>query len=68
VLIKFPEHSVVLLLQRPQSIVNIATGSRSPKRLNLNENGSVPFSDFPIFAAMGHSADCRSASIKEGVI
>lgn len=67
-LIKFPEHSVVLLLQRPQSLVNIATGSRSPKRLNLNENGGVPFGDFPIFAAMGHSADCRSPSINESVI
>ena len=67
-LVKFPEHSVVLLLQRPQSIVNIATGSRSPKRLNLNENGRVPFGDFPILAAMGHSADFRSPSSGEGVI
>ncbi len=54
-LVKLPEHSLVLILARPQSIANFAAGGRFLLFPNLIENGRVPFGDLPILLAMGHS-------------
>lgn len=67
-LVKLPEHSLVLLPARPQSIANFGAGGRMPKRLNLNENSGTAFGDFPILAATGHGADSKVSSTSEGVI
>lgn len=64
-LVKFREHRPVLLLQRLQSSVNIRAGKRFPKLLNLSEKVRVPFGDFPILAATGHRADCKTPSMSD---